>query len=161
MGKLKDMEIKMQDGCCGGGCHEESLQVMTVTDIATYHLDALAKEVFQNNKAKGFWDAAKTATMYVDDTGQTVSEPDFVPELRNTGELLMLMVSELAEAMEAFRKDKMDDHLPQYKGVYVEVADALIRILDYAGAHEIPLGEIVRAKLEYNKTRPYKHGKKL
>lgn len=126
-----------------------------------YPMDVLAKEIFENNKAKGFWDAAKTVVSHIDDSGRSVDEYDFVPELRNTGELLMLIVSEVAEAMEAHRKDKMDDHLPQYKGLHVEVADALIRILDFAGAHQIPIGKIVQEKVAYNKTRPYKHGKKF
>lgn len=115
------------------------------------YLDELAKEIFENNKAKGFWDDA-----VVDVDGVK----DFVPEFRNTGGLLMLMVSALAEAMEAHRKDVMDDKLPEYKGVEVELADTLIRILDYCGAHQVSIGEIVRKKIEFNKTRPYKHSKK-
>lgn len=51
---------------------------------------------------------------------------------RNKGELLMLVVSELAEAMEGERKDLMDDHLPHRKMAEVEMADAYIRLLDYA-----------------------------
>jgi len=54
----------------------------------------------------------------------------------------------------------MDDKLPEYKGVEVELADTLIRILDYCGAHQVPIGEIVRKKIEFNKTRAHKHGKK-
>lgn len=52
---------------------------------------------------------------------------------RNKGELLMLVVSEIAEAMEGLRKDLMDDHLPHRKAVEVELADAVIRLFDYAG----------------------------
>lgn len=51
---------------------------------------------------------------------------------RNRGELLMLVVSELAEAMEALRKDAWDDKLPHRKGEEVELADAYIRLLDYS-----------------------------
>lgn len=58
------------------------------------------------------------------------------PLKRNHGELLMLMVSELAEAMEGIRKNLDDDKLPHRKMVEVEMADALIRIFDYAGASE-------------------------
>lgn len=53
----------------------------------------------------------------------------------------------------------MDDKLPQYLGLHVELADALIRILDLCGAEDIQIGEITEAKLSYNATRPYKHGK--
>ena len=49
---------------------------------------------------------------------------------RNLGEMCMLMVSELAEALEAYRKNLHDDHLPQYWGEHVEIADCLIRALD-------------------------------
>lgn len=52
---------------------------------------------------------------------------------RNKGELLMLVVSELSEALEGERKDLMDDHLPHRKMAEVEMADAVIRLLDFAG----------------------------
>lgn len=48
----------------------------------------------------------------------------------NWGERLMLVVTELAEAAEGYRKSKDDDHLPQYKNEIVEVCDALIRMFD-------------------------------
>lgn len=48
----------------------------------------------------------------------------------------MLIVSELAEAMEGDRKSLMDDHLPEYKAFDVELADAAIRCLDWLGAME-------------------------
>ncbi len=53
---------------------------------------------------------------------------------RNMGEMLMLVVSEIAECMEGERKDLMDDHLPHRKMAEVELADAVIRIADIAGA---------------------------
>lgn len=60
---------------------------------------------------------------------------DGVPIKRNKGEQLMLVVSEISEAMEGARKNKMDDHLPQRKMEEVEIADALIRMLDYRFGH--------------------------
>lgn len=53
------------------------------------------------------------------------------PLNRNVGELQMLIVSELSEAMEGERKDLMDDHIPHRKMAEVEMADAYIRVLDY------------------------------
>lgn len=53
---------------------------------------------------------------------------------RNMGEMLMLVVSEIAECMEGERKDLMDTHLPHRKMAEVELADAVIRIADIAGA---------------------------
>lgn len=61
------------------------------------------------------------------------------PLKRNKGELLMLVVSELVECMEGERKDLMDDHLPHREMAEVELADAKIRLLDYAGGFGIPL----------------------
>lgn len=50
---------------------------------------------------------------------------------RNRGELLMLVITELAEACEGERKNLMDDKLPHRKMAEVEMADAYIRLLDY------------------------------
>lgn len=72
---------------------------------------------------------------------------------RNKGELLMLMVSELAEAMEGARTDAMDDKLPHRKMEEVELADCLVRIFDYAGAFKLDLEGALREKLEYNLRR--------
>lgn len=52
---------------------------------------------------------------------------------RNKGEMLMLIVSELAEAMEGERKGMMDTHLPHRKMAEVELADVKIRVFDFAG----------------------------
>jgi NTP pyrophosphatase (non-canonical NTP hydrolase) len=68
-------------------------------------------------------------------------------------EKLMLIVTEVAEAMEGNRKDKMDDHLPHRKMIEVELADAVIRIADLAGALNLDLGQAVYEKLQYNQTR--------
>lgn len=65
----------------------------------------------------------------------------------------MLMVSELAEAMEALRKDRKDDHLPNRKGEEVELADAVIRIFDYAGKRGFDLGNAILEKMAYNLAR--------
>lgn len=73
--------------------------------------------------------------------------------MRNKGELLMLMVSELAEAMEGERKDLMDDKIPHRKMAEVELADCLIRIFDYAGAFDYDLEGAYQDKREYNARR--------
>lgn len=72
---------------------------------------------------------------------------------RNVGELLMLIVSELSEAMEGHRKNLMDDKLPHRTMLEVELADAVIRIFDMAGGLELDLGGAVQEKLAYNATR--------
>lgn len=72
---------------------------------------------------------------------------------RNIGEMLILTVSEIAEAMEAYRKDLMDDKLPKRKGVEVELADTLIRIFDIAGYLNLDLTGAFIEKLAYNAKR--------
>lgn len=72
---------------------------------------------------------------------------------RNKGEMLCLIHSEISEAMEGERKGLMDDHLPNRRMAEVELADALIRICDYAGRWGYDLGGAVMEKLKYNSTR--------
>lgn len=66
---------------------------------------------------------------------------------RNNGNLLMLVLTELAEAAEGVRKSLKDDHLPHRSMIEVELADALIRILDFAGGRNFSfdknLGRVV------------------
>jgi hypothetical protein len=74
---------------------------------------------------------------------------------RNVGELLMLIVSEIAEAMEGHRKNLLDDKLPAMPMFDVEIADVLIRLLDLAaglGRHR-SIAEAFFLKMEYNRTR--------
>ena len=66
---------------------------------------------------------------------------------------LMLIVSELAEAMEGHRKSLKDDHLPHRDMAEVELADAVIRIFDLAGAMNYDMGGAIAEKLAYNSQR--------
>lgn len=94
-------------------------------------------------------------------TGEPI-EPDFP-------EMLMLTVSELSEALEGFRKDIPDTHLPHRSMMGAELADAAIRIFHIAKRFGIDLGPIIVEKSLYNVTRPdhqyeariAKHGKKI
>jgi NTP pyrophosphatase (non-canonical NTP hydrolase) len=72
---------------------------------------------------------------------------------RNRGEQLMLIVSELSEAMEGERKGLQDDKLPHRPMAEVELADALIRIFDYAAGHGYDLGGAFAEKMAYNAVR--------
>lgn len=72
---------------------------------------------------------------------------------RNKAEMICLIHSELSEAMEGERKGLMDDHLPHRPMVEVEMADAVIRIMDYCGRWGYDLGGAVVEKLEYNAKR--------
>lgn len=72
---------------------------------------------------------------------------------RNFGEVVALMMSELAEALEADRKSLMDDKLPNRDGREVEFADLLIRVLDTAAALGLDVAGAVIAKNRFNITR--------
>lgn len=67
---------------------------------------------------------------------------------------LMLIVSEVSEAMEGHRKSLQDDKLPHRKAIEVELADAVIRIADLAGALDLDLGGAIAEKMTYNANRP-------
>ena len=75
------------------------------------------------------------------------------PVERNFGELIALVHSELSEALEGHRKNLMDDKLPARRMVEVELADALIRIFDIAGAYGYDLEGAYREKTKYNAER--------
>lgn len=71
-----------------------------------------------------------------------------------------MMHSELSEALEAMRDGCPDSDKIAFSAVEEELADCVIRIMDYAGRNRLHLAEAILAKHEYNLTRPYKHGGK-
>src|SRR3990167_4081465 len=101
------------------------------------NLNTLAKEFYDNAAAHGFW------------------------ENPNKGERIALMHSELSEALEAIRKPVESTKCPGFSAEVEELADAIIRILDYCAFYGLPIHEAVMAKHEYNIKRPYKHGKQF
>ena len=123
----------------------------------------LSKRIHEANRLKGFYDKPV-----------------------EVGTRLMLVVSELSEALEADRHgkyadlsllDEMEREGYQWSDPLAklsllkrfesdvkdshedEIADAIIRLLDYAGSRNMDIGKHIRHKLSYNSTRPYKHGK--
>jgi len=77
-------------------------------------------------------------------------------KLRNNAEMIALMHSELSEALEELRKENCD-----MKNVGEELADCIIRILDFCEGRGIDLQKLLEKKIKKNKKRPYKHGKKF
>jgi NTP pyrophosphatase (non-canonical NTP hydrolase) len=97
-----------------------------------------ATEVHETAKAKGWWDVE-----------------------RNDGEIIALMHSELSEALEALRHgNPPDSHIPGFCGTEAELADVVIRIMDYGKGRGLRVAEAVEAKMAYNATRERKHGGK-
>ena len=77
-------------------------------------------------------------------------------------EKLCLINSEVSEAVEDFRNDEMAVHWEHQQpcGFGIELADILIRVADLAKCLNINLTENIRIKIEFNKSRPYRHGDK-
>lgn len=80
-------------------------------------------------------------------------KPGDAQDLNAVGTKLALIHSEVSEALEGVRKDKQDDHLPHRKSEEVELADAVIRIFDLAGARDLDLAGAIIEKLAYNQQR--------
>ena len=101
----------------------------TADNIKDLTLDELIKLCHDTAVEKGFWD-----------------------EPRNLGEALMLIVTELAEAMEAHR-------IQDEENFKEELADTFIRLFDLCGGLKIDIASEIGKKAQKNKSRPYKHGK--
>ena len=100
-------------------------------------IDSLALSAWQTSKSKGFWE----------------TDP-------NDGEQIALMHAELSEGLEAIRKDLMSDHIAGFTGLEEELADVVIRVMQYSHGKKLRLADAILAKMAFNETRPMKHGGK-
>lgn len=103
------------------------------------NLDQWAREIHEIAVEHGWWD-----------------------EERSFGEIVALCHSELSEALEADRRGEamVEERDGKPEGVAVEMADCLIRILDWFGRVGIDPEIVVKEKVKYNRRRPYRHGKR-
>jgi NTP pyrophosphatase (non-canonical NTP hydrolase) len=107
-------------------------------------LNALAQTIYRNAVDKGFWDKSDRNSQ--------------IPER------IALMHSELSEALEEYR----NHHAPtevyfkdgKPEGIPVEIADLIIRALDFCAGYGIDIDEVIDAKMKYNAGRPFMHGGK-
>lgn len=103
--------------------------------MACYGVDLLVKEAHGAALKAGWWD------------GVDINARGIVPEK------LCLIHSEISEALEGDRKGLMDEHLPEFTSFEVELADAMIRIGDLAGAKKARLSAAIYAKMAFNEQR--------
>ena len=116
-------------------------------------LDEIAEEAHRTAVEKGFWENP-----------------------RSIGEVIALCHSELSEWLECERNGtammpsthKLPEDHPLNIGRFLsnreeEIADLMIRLLDYVGANSsvIDLDFAIEYKMAFNATRPHKHGKKF
>lgn len=116
---------------------------------AAQTLNDLCTVIHTNNAIVGWWTDKRSGMHFACSYhGHSPLMPT-----RNAGEMIALIHSEVSEALEGVRKDAMDDHLPHRKSEEVEMADAVIRILDYCGGRGLDLGGALIEKLAFNAQR--------
>ena len=117
----------------------KSQPLLICTTKGFYMIKDLQQLVHAVNVRNGFWEES---------------------DQRNKAECIALMHSELSEALEALRDgDPKSDKIEGYSQVEEELADAVIRILDFCGGFNLDLQGAIIAKLAYNENRPFKHNK--
>ncbi len=124
-------------GCCGGRCHEREVKPVPSDEAVL-----IATKVLMDACHSRAWNAG---WFHNPATGEEIE--------RNHGEMFALIHSEISEAMEAHRKDLMDDKLTHRKGEPVELFDAAIRIFDMIGRYYPEDYPAMLEKMKYNDKR--------
>lgn len=119
------------------------------------NIEKLVEITHKNAREKGFWEDWDSIC-WEDGLVRNDSSNLDIGELFNlaTSSRLMLIVSEVSEALEALRNNNNQNFKE-------ELADIIIRTCDLAGGLSIDLQEEIIKKIKINKDRKYKHGKKF
>jgi NTP pyrophosphatase (non-canonical NTP hydrolase) len=107
----------------------------------------------------------KTINDYCSDAFNNAVLKGWHEKERTIGDQIALMHSELSEALEEHRNGHQPNEIyfadgGKPEGIPVELADCIIRIFDFCGKYDIDLEHAIEIKMEYNKTRPFRHGGK-
>ena len=111
-------------------------------------LTTLQVSIHQGNVQAGWWTDLSTNMDLAEEARQGTRLGKAL-----VAEKLCLVHSEISESMEGHRKGLQDDKLPHRPMIEVEMADAVIRILDLCGALKLDLAGAIFEKLEYNRSR--------
>lgn len=125
----------------------ENLQSSSFSQLLT----AASREINEWAAAKGFWPPLSV--------GVPTADYERFVGMRKCQKLL-LVVSELTELMEGLRK-KEPATITGFTNEEEELADAMIRLMDYAGHYGLDIGGAIQAKMAVNEGRPYRHGKQF
>lgn len=118
--------------------------------------NALVSECHGAAKAAGWWNYnGEDLQLQIDAVcRRPADEMETLLARATVAQKLCLVHSEISEAMEGHRKGLQDDKLPHRSMLEVELADAVIRICDLAGALRLDLGGAIAEKMAFNAQRP-------
>lgn len=117
-------------------------------------LNELAKDIAVWAAGKGFWKVPEELDCVSAPTRAWII-------LLMKSQKNALFTTEVAEHLEALRKPQVPSTLPGFTAEEEEIADTMIRLLDYAGYYHLRIGEALCAKMAKNEGRPYMHGKEF
>lgn len=131
-------------------------------------VEQIAADIHDYSINKGFWPLKAENLLGPGDVvssvrteGLDLDQDHAQHYTRNFGEALMLVCTELAEAMEGFRSGDIELDDPE-KGPMIEIGDAIIRLLDLGyGIGGDTFVRLMMDKIAINDKRPHLHGKKF
>jgi NTP pyrophosphatase (non-canonical NTP hydrolase) len=109
-------------------------------------------------------DINKVINHLIKDAHQNAVEKGWHDKPIDFGTTCMNIVGEISEGFNEYAHNRGLDEIyfngDKPEGIPIELADAVIRIFDLCGKHNIPLAYALNMKMTYNKTRSYRHGNK-